>query len=250
MDSTGLKLQISAGKASYERTINVGPPNPISLHMFDIDYFGLGKKRGYSDYPDGFFDELHAKWPVSDLNVQRIGPIVFSEMVIPARKKHSIGATRVRSKNEYQEKNGLPFDGEQAAALQWVEALSKANGFSSTALTYININVQAGNFKGVGQGGHCGIANHELGHALGLPHWGEGKATEKYHIGAMYGIPSPATKREVHVGPTWGYDAHRKQFISPRVQNEQKKAASFLKWVCFDTSPCKEVVLVLKTPHF
>ena len=87
----GLELQISAGKASYERTIHVGPPNPISLHMFDIDYFGLGKKRGYSDYPEGFFDELQAKWPVSDLTVQRIGPIVFSEMVIPAKKNHPIG---------------------------------------------------------------------------------------------------------------------------------------------------------------
>jgi hypothetical protein len=223
----GLKLQITAGKTSYERTIHVGPPNPISLHMFDIDYFGLGKKRGYSDYPDAFFEELWAKWPVSDLTVQRIGPIVFHEMVIPARGGYP--TTRVRSKDEYREKNGAPFDGEQAAALKWVDALSQANGFSKTALTYINIigvhsGGQAGNFKGVGQVGHCGIAHHELGHALGLPHWGEGRNKESYpYKGTMYGILPPPTFHEVHVGPTWGYDSVKKLLIPPTVQKRTNK---------------------------
>ena len=93
---------------------------------------------------------MQAKWPVSDLTVQRIGPIIFNEMVVPARGGYP--TTRVRSKDEYREKNGAPFDGEQAAALKWVDALSRANGFSKTALTYINIigvhsGGQAGNFK-------------------------------------------------------------------------------------------------------
>jgi len=219
----GLKLRITAGEATYTSMIRVGPSNPISMHMFDIDYFGLGKRNGYNDYPDGFFQELEAKWPVSDLIVKRIGPIVFNEMVIPARA--GLANTKVRSKDEYKEKTGSRFDGEQAAALQWVRALSAANGFYDTALSYVNIvgvpsGGQAGNFQGVTQIGNCGIAHHELGHSLGLPHWG---ADNYPYKGAMHGIPAPPTFNEVHVGPTWGYDSNKKIFIAPTVQNKTKK---------------------------
>jgi len=223
----GLSIKITAGDTAVSHDINVGAPNVMNMTMFDIDYFGLGAKRGIKDYQEGTFDELEAKWPASELNIQRVRGIQFNELVIPAR--HSVGSSnvRVKSKEEYKEKTGLRFDGEQAAALQWVHALSAAGGNHDIAMCYVNIigvpaGGQAGGFDGVGYIGAKGIMHHELGHAFGLPHWG---AYKKYPYGGeMHGIPAPPT--EVHVGPVWGFDHRLRKFIPPTMQFTVKHGKS------------------------
>jgi hypothetical protein len=72
-----------------------------------------------------------------------------------------------------------------------------------------------GGFAGVGNGKQLGIFNHELGHALGLPHWGE--TTIYPYRGAMFGIPAPASFNNVHVGPTWAFDQAKGVFLTPVV---------------------------------
>lgn len=58
--------------------------------------------------------------------------------------------------------------------------------------------------------------NHELGHALGLPHIGEQK--DYPYRGEMFGIKPPKVLNEVHVGPTWAFDVPSQTFIPPIVQ--------------------------------
>lgn len=211
---TGMKIQVRAGPSVWQRDIKVGAPTVVHMKMFDMHYFG----RGTNDYPPHFLKELESKWPVAELEIERVRGINFPELVIPARD--NLPAARVTSPADYQKKTGAKFDGEQAAALQWVWALSRAGGNRDVAMCYVNIlgvnaGGQAGGYNGVGAI-VLGIMNHELGHALGLPHVGEQK--DYPYRGEMFGIKPPKVLNEVHVGPTWAFDLPSQTFIPPTVQ--------------------------------
>ncbi len=210
----GLVVEVRAGSSVSRHDINVGAPTAVPMKMFDVHYFG----KGTNDYPPDFFKELVAKWPVAGLEIERVRRINFPELVIPARG--NLPATRVEKPEDYQKKTGAKFDGEQAAALQWVWALSRAGGNRDVAMCYVNIlgvnaGGQAGGFNGVGTI-RLGIMHHELGHALGLPHIGEQK--DYPYRGEMFGVKPPKVFNEVHVGPTWAFDLPSKTFIPPTVQ--------------------------------
>ena len=211
----GLSVTVRAGDDQVVLdALPVGAPTTVHMTMFDMHYFALSS----GDYPAGWEEELEAKWPVADLQVQRTPRVVLNELVIPPRG--GAPAARVSSKDDYQAQTGLSFDGEQAAALQWVGALKAAAGTGGRIrLYYVNIHGvpaggQAGGFAGVGHGRGYGILNHELGHALSLPHWGNSQ-TYPYR-GEMHGIPAPSS--DVHVGPTWAFDLPSGTFIPPTVQ--------------------------------
>ena len=194
-------------------------PNKVFLKMFDIHFFEYTS----DNYPEGWQQELQNKWPVSEIELNRLPNIVFEEVTVPPRPNKSLPAIRVSSKEEYREITGLRFDGEQNASSKWVNALKAAAGFNTgnTQLFYVNIygvpgGGQAGTFSGVGNGRDEGVLNHELGHALALPHWGS--KPEYPYKGDLFGIEAPDTTNETHVGPTWGYDATKQLFIPPTVQ--------------------------------
>ena len=132
-------------------------------------------------------------------------------------------AARVSSKDQYTEITGLSFDGEQATAQKWMNALKGAAGIRGQyALFYVNIygvpsGGQAGGYGGVGNGNSIGILHHELGHAQSLPHWGN-KENYPYRK-TMHGIPAPEVYNDVHVGPTWAFDMPTMTFIPPTVQD-------------------------------
>ena len=210
----GMVVEIRAGSSVSRHNLSVGAPTVVPIKMFDVHYFG----KGTNDYPLDFFKELAAKWPVAGLEIERVRRINFNELVIPARG--NLPAVRVTKPEDYQRKTGAKFDGEQAAALQWVWALSRAGGNRDVAMCYVNIlgvnaGGQAGGFNGVGTI-KLGIMHHELGHALGLPHIGETK--DFPYRGEMFGARPPRVFNEVLVGPTWAFDLPSQTFIPPTVQ--------------------------------
>lgn len=216
---TGLQVTVRAGTASTSITnMKVSAPTKVIMTMTDVQYFSDTS----SDYPSGIFNEVEAKWPVADLEVRRLGHVVFPELVIPPRGDVGTKAVRIRSKAEYTAKTGLAFDGEQAAALAWNGALKRAAGRSGRwSLFYLNVynafaGGQAGGFAGVGSGTSVGILHHELGHALSLPHWGDSAAYP--YKGAMHGISAPSNYNGTHAGPAWAFDLPSKKFIPPTVQ--------------------------------
>jgi len=214
----GLTVSIKAGDILKEITdLDISAPNRLLMTMFDVHYF----KKTESDYPEGTISEMEAKWPVSKMIVNRARDIVFKELIIPPRPSENLPAVRCKSKEDYKEITGFKFDGEQAAALRWVHALSRASGRKrKTSIYYLNIHGvhaggQGGSFCGVGNGKNPGLLIHEAAHALSLPHWRESKRFYPYK-GDMHGIPAP--KQITHVGPTWAYDLRLKKFITPVIQ--------------------------------
>lgn len=223
---SGLTLTVTAGEATQTfNDLKIGAPTVVNMTMFDVHYFAYTN----ADHEAGWKDAIEAKWPVSELVVDRVPKIVFEEIVVPPRAGQP--ATRCSSPEDYLQKTGIPFDGEQATALRWKGALQHAGGQTRRRLFLINIyNVdaggQAGGFSGVSSGTRTGVLHHELGHALSLPHW-QGARQYPYRD-AMHGIECPGP----HVGPTWGFDARiglpgapegMPRFISPIVQEGAKQ---------------------------
>ncbi|MFN7561015.1 MAG: autotransporter-associated beta strand repeat-containing protein [Prosthecobacter sp.] len=211
---TGLQVTVNAGSVvSTVTDMKVSAPTKVIMTMTDVHYFA----RTPSDYTAGTFAELEQKWPVQDLELRRLNNVVFRELVIPPRADVSAQGVRIRSKAEYQGQTGLAFDGEQAAALQWNGALKAAAGRSGRwSLYYLNVygafaGGQAGGYAGVGNGNDIGILNHELGHALSLPHWGDNAAYP--YKGAMHGINAPSNYNGTHAGPAWAIDQRTNTFI-------------------------------------
>jgi hypothetical protein len=60
-----------------------------------------------------------------------------------------------------------------------------------------------------------GILLHELGHALGLPHWFGSK--QYPYVGPQHGIQTDSDTTP-HAGPTWAFDLVRRVFLPPTVQ--------------------------------
>jgi autotransporter-associated beta strand protein len=208
----GLSVSVQAGAATANyNNLLIGAPNKVIMNMIDVHYFA----QASGNYPNGWQEELAAKWPVAELELRRLPNVVFPELVIPPRA--GVKAARVKSRADYLAQTGLAFDGEQGAALAWNSALKRAAGTSGrVSLYYTNIygvsaGGQAGGFAGVGSGTSVGILHHELGHALSLPHWGD-SASYPYK-GDMHGIPAPAIYNGTHAGPSWAYDLRLKAFI-------------------------------------
>ena len=217
---TGLQVTVNAGAATTTITnMKVGAPTKVIMTMFDVQYFADTNDT----YPTNTFTELEAKWPVADLEVRRLGHVVFPELVIPPRQDVGTKAVRIKSKAEYFTQTNLSFDGEQSAALEWNGALKRAAGQSGRwSLYYLNVynayaGGQAGGFAGVGSGTSLGILHHELGHALSLPHWGDNAAYP--YKGAMHGIQAPAIYNGTHAGPAWAFHLPTRAFIPPTVQS-------------------------------
>ncbi len=214
---SGLSVTVTAGTAtSTINNLGIGAPTKLIMTMFDVQYFADTN----GDYPAGWEDEVEAKLPVSEMEVRRVNHVVFPQLVIPPRS--GAPAARVKSKADYTALTGLPFDGEQGAALAWNGALKAAAGRNGRVSLYainlygVGAGGQGGGFGFVGNGTGLGIFHHELGHALSLPHWGD--STSYPYKGDMHGIIAPVIYNDTHAGPTWGYDLRKKAFIPCTVQ--------------------------------
>jgi len=216
----GLEFEIFAGSTrSSLFSPAVGAPNKMKMTMFDVRYFG--RAHGHADYASGYDRELASKWPVEGLEVTRVRDLKFLDLVMPGYTTAPGEKTplRVSSEAEFVFRAKRHFDGEQGAALKWVDAFAKASGNQGrVGLTYVNImGVPAGGqalgLQGVGfmhVGG--GILHHELGHAFGLPHLRGDRNNP--NSGPMHGIAAPVNI--AHVGPTWAFDMPSRTYIAPK----------------------------------
>lgn len=194
--------------------INIGAPTKVVMQMFDIHYFSGGKG---ADFPEGWETELEAKLPVAELVVHRVKNIMFNEIVMPPMFDKP--SAKYTSLEDFKEKTGHEYDGEQGIALRWCAALKAAGGRFGLWRPY-NINI-AGVYSGGQAGGYRSCANlhrhgvliHELGHTFGLPHWLGHK--DYPYTRTMYG-KDQGEPEAPNAGPSWAFDVSRREFLSPR----------------------------------
>ena len=196
-----ISLFIDGTEMDKYYNLSVGAPNAMRVSQFDIHFFTHWTGGYTPEYTPKCLNDIWSKFPVHPTLETTYS--VFPTLVIPRRRKKApdntvipIPAVRVSSANEYREKTGYKFDGEQAASLEWSEALKRAAGAYIFGTTGINIFVrsttvggQGGAFHFVAHAGREGVYSHELGHAYGLPHWA-GRQEYPYRNISL-GIPPP-----------------------------------------------------------
>lgn len=210
----GLVLQIVAGPLAKDLTVQVGAPNPLHLTLLHFNIFRAPKPvQEPPDWPA----EFQVKLPISSLTIERRDPILFTEVVIPPRPDVKLPAVRVRSTQEYKDKTGANFDGEQGFALGLTNAIQAASGHGRLSVYYTNVaGVGVGGgladpFTGMGIAGNLAVFFHEFGHTLSLGHWANHqKYPHQTDVDGIKGDPG-------HVGPTWGFDP-RKGAIGDGIQ--------------------------------
>ncbi len=210
--------------------LDIGAPSKLLLTMFDIHFFQ--EEKGM-DFAQGWEEAIFDKFPLAGLKVQRVRPIVFEELVMVPRAGKP--ALRVRGEKEYEERTGVPFDGESATARHWMRALKRAGGRKyGHGVVFINVAYVEANgwgekdtLSGTTDLGRIGNFHHELGHVFSLPHWDD---DPKYpYKGDMLGIKAFGPNFP-HVGPTWAYSLHRRAFIPPTVQSDVRPGMKTGTW--------------------
>ncbi len=213
----GLEVTIHAGDRVHAvKHLEIGPPLVMNMTMFDIHYFDYEDV----DYPEGWEEEIAVRRPITELNVQRLKRILFPELIIPPRNSHP--AVLCSCEEDYKTKTGESFNGKQAAAMQWYDALQKAGGMRRLSAYFVSIaNVHSGgwawDYAGMGSLRRFPVLHHELGHVLyvdDLP----GERGFPYR-GPMYGIDKGGG---YHAGPTWKFDP-RVGFVSPVLSDRAER---------------------------
>ena len=220
----GLSLQVRAGELTTEVKPLIGAPNPLHLTLLPLNIF---KSNNPPKEPQDWPAEFQAKLPISSLVIERRDPILLTEVVVPPRGDVNLPAVRVRSQQQYREKTGKNFDGEQGLALGITNAIQVAAGDNRLSVYYAHVagvgvgGGLADSFTGMGIAGNLAVFFHEFGHTLSLGHWKNNpKFPYQSDLDGIKGDPG-------HVGTTWGFDARQNTvvgeiqlpyFIPPTVQ--------------------------------
>jgi hypothetical protein len=242
----GVSVQVGASNAlpSVAQPLSVGADMPFELRVLPFYLFGANDATTGTRYVDikapsaAVQQELVAKWPVASLQAttHSVGRVDLDRVVV-APRSNAAGVPQpayVLTSMEQQREGYAAMD----SVLRLLRQLREANGEAGTNNQYYapilslkNVGSSAsgspvraslggglgGSGGGVGTEDYGGIFIHEQGHAFGLPH-----AAGAYDAGT-YPYPGGSL-----LGSAWGYDAARREFLSPYVPRSASSYASCL----------------------
>ncbi|MFL6660377.1 MAG: M66 family metalloprotease [Massilia sp.] len=222
--ASGTQFKVVAANytSSAAATPAIGLDSELALHVLPFYLFGANDVNtqafAVTKAPSAAQqDELLAKLPLSKLQVDTVGRIDWSNLVVPPRADSAgLAQPAYVLTSMDQQKDGYAA---MSAVLDLLGGIRSANGEGPTSNAYyaplLAIDVASGRYHAPGGGlgtvgGGTAVADysfggatiHELGHAFGLQHAGGA-----YDDGS-YPYPAGSLK-----GSVWGYDTVRKQFL-------------------------------------
>ena len=239
----GLALRMDLdGGASAQRTaaeLKVASSPDLTLVVLPTLLFGDTQPRPLGEAPA----EFGSKLPISTLRVATTPfNLALPRLVIPPRSDSPTPTGGVQATvaqwadtkphcSTADKKAGTcaPYSGFAVldATLNLAAALQRANGMERSALWYANHGLNSGVGGGLG-GGNRGsgddfglIFNHEMGHAMGLPHLGDVTGTRQTGAtGLMHPYTGETTRDDGQpsgggFGRTWALDAQDMTLVSP-----------------------------------
>lgn len=215
----GLSLEVKAGTAIKKFTdaeLHLGGAPEINLVMLPLDMLDWNKGKPDIRIPESFLPDFASAMPSSMVRLGQIG----ARMALPTLAVSSetdIVPVILQTSTDLK---GIPEGNINAAALRFIEAFKHATGDYAYAYYYGNTE----NFFPGGWGGDKsfvgadfgGVFLHEMGHALSLPHWGEGAyqnlTPDQWEYRYPYG---GTTDNGGGRGEKWNYYQNINEFISP-----------------------------------
>jgi hypothetical protein len=222
----GLSVTLEVGSNSVEYAASqlaVASPTELNLLMIETDLLHYNDGKKDAPVPSDFLANFAAAMPASVTRLGRLpARLVLDRMVFAGSADEPVLACRTDVPDrtgcaDYSTVGGMD---QLAAVMRMTGAVSRATGAYSFGYTYGNTE----HFAPGGWGGgkvfagfdYGGIFLHEMGHALGLPHWGQGS----------YGNTSPTADEFTYPyggvtndgggrGQTWNYEPNTREFISP-----------------------------------
>ncbi len=231
--------------------IKLSPELNMVLMQMDVLNYNEGK-RDVEPHPE-FLPQLAGAVPATTIRLGRFPVrIPFPKMAIgePNGGKPRILTKKLCKGNEgpiqleCEEKGEIDDGFVNAVALRMVDAISVATGEGPYTIYFGNTQHLFPGGWGGGRrfvsGDFKGVTIHELGHALSLPHWGEGSFRPENpgpnsYIYPYGGVPDDGGG----IGNTWNYDQPTQSSISPtcsvpghRFEGEERSDAMFRSHHC------------------
>ncbi|MFT3776440.1 MAG: M66 family metalloprotease [Minicystis sp.] len=236
----GLRIKVTAGgaeRAFSDQELAVGPAPEFNLAILDMDV--LNYNEGHPDVPEpaDFLRNLASEIPAAELRVGHFpARIRLPRLVVggDAGTTPTVLEKRLCSDGDPNPATctpkvaGMDDLTVSAATLRLVDALHDATGDFAFSFYF-------GNTERLAPGGWGGnktfvsfdftdVTIHELGHALSLPHWGEGWYKPADPVAQGYSYPYGGVKDDGGGrGDTWSYDQVISAFVSPICQDPSNK---------------------------
>jgi hypothetical protein len=236
----GLSVEVTAGSASQSfdaAQLAVGAAPELNLIMLPVDVLNYNAGKADIAVPDGWIEDFAGAVPAARVRLGHFpGRVVLSPLVVSEDADGGVPPTRLERRpcgdgepdGADCQQADIPGMNISAAALRMIGAIHRATGDFAYAHYYGNTE----HFNPGGWGGGKDFVGadfddifiHEMGHALSLPHWGQGAfqntSPDTYDFRYPYGgNGSDGGGR----GEMWNYYQNTGEYASPVCQDEGNK---------------------------
>jgi hypothetical protein len=259
----GLRLEVTAGKAKKTLSpeeLKLQSAPELNLFMVPIDVLNYNDGKSDIPVPANFLPDFASAVPASKTRFGNFpARLTLPSMVVSGSGPNGQGVPPLVLEKRLCNQNETPASAPctdtkeveggdvNAAALRFISAILRATG--DYAYSYIYGNTE--NFFPGGWGGgktfvgadFTDVFIHEMGHALSLPHWGQGAFQNTMPNENEYQYPYGGIKNDGGGrGDTWNYYQNTSEFVSP-ICNDPKQTEVFGKErsdAMFRSSKCDE----------
>jgi hypothetical protein len=228
----GLSVTLSAGagtKTFSAAQLGVGAAPELNLIMLPVDVLNYNDGQPDVEVPESWLEDFAGAIPAARVRLGQFpGRLKLTPFVVSDDAEGGIAPTRLERRPCRQNEaagascvaSDIPAMNISAAALRMVEAIHRATG----DLAYSHYYGNTEHFNPGGWGGGKDFVGadfddifiHEMGHALSLPHWGEGAYQNTDPSPNEFRYPYGGTSTDGGGrGETWNYYQNTAEYASP-----------------------------------